>query len=58
MMGLIGILGFLAGPLVGIAVLAATMTTGIIGFGNHKAKQAAEQPKVFERVESYVAKKK
>jgi len=55
--GLLGLIGFALGPIVGIAVLAASMTTGIMVGGNKAAAKAEAQPKVFEREKSYDVKK-
>jgi len=53
LLGLLGVLAFIAGPIVGVAVLAATLTTGIM-VGGKKAEAAAEaKPNVFEREQSY-----
>ena len=53
MIGLLGLLGFLAGPIVGLGILAATVTTGIVVGGKKAEASAAKQPDVFERTQSY-----
>lgn len=47
--GLIGLLGFLAGPIVGLGILAASVTTGILVGGKVAGDKARAKPDVFER---------
>lgn len=51
--GLLGLLGFLAGPLAGIGLLAFWAVAGMDIGGNKAAEEAAAKPRVFERVQEY-----